>query len=90
MVIIESMAAGVPVVGTRVDGITDVIRDGVDGVLAEPEDVDDMAAALAEIICGDVSWAKLRRNAHQKHAKQYSDRSMAEGVAELYREILDR
>ncbi len=90
MVIIEAMAAGVPVVGTRVDGVTDVICDGVDGVLAEPACVDDMAAALAGVICGDVSWNDLRRSAHQKQAERYSDRSMAAGVAQLYREILDR
>ena len=90
MVLIEAMAAGVPVAGTRVDGITDVICDGIDGVLAEPANVDDMAAALGEIISGDVSWSELRRHAHRKQTERFSDQSMAAGVAQLYREILNR
>jgi glycosyltransferase involved in cell wall biosynthesis len=90
MVIIESMAAGVPVVGTRVDGVTDVIRDGIDGVLAEPGSAEDMATALSCIIAGDVSWSDIRRAAHTRQAERYSDRSMAQGVADLYREILNK
>ncbi|MCG8585989.1 MAG: glycosyltransferase [Pirellulales bacterium] len=90
MVIIEAMAAGVPVVGTKVDGVTDVIRDGVDGVLAEPGDAAAMAAALSRYIERDVSWSEIRKAAHRKQAERYSDQSMAAGVAEVYREILER
>ena len=36
MAILEAMAAAVPVVSTRVEGVTELIRDGVDGVLVEP------------------------------------------------------
>lgn len=89
MVIIESMAAGVPVVGTCVDGVTDVIRDGVDGVLAEPGDVSDMVTALSRFINGDVRWGQIREEAHRRQAERFSDRSMADGVTQVYREILN-
>lgn len=45
-VVLEAMATGVKVVGSRVDGIPDVIEHGVNGWLAEPEDAADLAAKL--------------------------------------------
>jgi glycosyltransferase involved in cell wall biosynthesis len=90
MVIIEAMAVGVPVVGTRVDGVTDVIHDGVDGLLAEPASAEDMAATLSRLIGGKASWSGLRQAAHRTQAERFSDRSMAAGVADVYREILEQ
>jgi glycosyltransferase involved in cell wall biosynthesis len=42
-VYLEALASGVPVVGTRVDGASEVIRDGVNGYLLEPGDVAGLA-----------------------------------------------
>jgi glycosyltransferase involved in cell wall biosynthesis len=42
-VYLEALTSGVPVVGTRVDGASDVIRDGVNGFLVEPGDVSGLA-----------------------------------------------
>ncbi|HEY2148286.1 MAG TPA: glycosyltransferase family 4 protein, partial [Pirellulales bacterium] len=88
MSVLEAMAAGVPVVGTRVDGVVDVIRDRINGLLASPGNADDLARALAEIIRGDVDWSVLRQNAHRRHAETYSDRRMAAGVAAIYDDLL--
>ena len=46
---IEALAAGRPVVATRVGGVPDVVRDGVDGFLVEPGDVDGMAERLSQL-----------------------------------------
>ena len=52
----EGMAAGLPVVATRVPGLTDLITDGQTGVLVEPVDV----VALAEAMMALAGDAKLR------------------------------
>src|SRR5262249_40890474 len=44
---IEALASGRPVVATRVGGVPDVVRDGEDGFLVEPGDVEGMAGRLA-------------------------------------------
>lgn len=49
-VVVEAMAAGVPVVGSNVDGIPDVISHAENGWLAEPEDVDDLAWRIIEAL----------------------------------------
>ncbi len=44
--IVESMAAAVPVVASRIGDIPDLVRDGVDGILCRPGNVDDFVSAL--------------------------------------------
>ena len=88
MVVLEAMAAGVPVIGTRVEGIPEVIRDQVDGLLAQPGDAADLARVIARVMHGDVSWNALRSSALIRQAAHFSDHSMARGVAEVYRRVL--
>lgn len=90
MSLLEAMAAGVPVVGTRVDGITDLIIDGVDGLLVSPGDAVALANAIRQLVSGEVDANRLRANARSKQRERYSDRSMASGVAEVYDEVLGR
>lgn len=90
MSILEAMAAGVLVVGSRVDGITDLVEDGVDGLLAEPGDAIDLAETLQRVIGGAVDARQLAWRAHQKQRELLSDRSMAAAVAEVYWQVLGR
>jgi glycosyltransferase involved in cell wall biosynthesis len=50
LVLIEAMAAGVPVIGTNVPGICDVIEDGVSGLLVPPRDPRALANAIEKIL----------------------------------------
>jgi glycosyltransferase involved in cell wall biosynthesis len=49
-VLVEAMACGVPVVSTTVGGVTDLVRDGHNGLLAPPHDVAAIAAAMAALL----------------------------------------
>jgi glycosyltransferase involved in cell wall biosynthesis len=74
VVFLEAMAAGVPVVGSRVGGIPEVIEDQVSGVLAEPED----AAALSAAISACLARAGEFRRAGLLRVAQFSvERMMA-------------
>ncbi len=88
MVVLEAMAAGVPVVATRVAGIPEAIRHGQDGLLVAPGDAEDLARAIAEVVSGHYDWSALRASAMARHASNFSDRAMAAGVAAVYRELL--
>lgn len=87
MVIIEAMAAGVPVVSTKVQGVPEVLKDG-SGLVAEPCCPKDLAACIRRIITGEEDWSSIRERAWQRQADRFSDRSMANGVAAVYDRLL--
>jgi glycosyltransferase involved in cell wall biosynthesis len=89
MVVLEAMAAGVPIVASRVPGVWEAIRHGIDGVLTDPADAESLAAAIADVMAGRYDWSALRTNAFARHAERFSDRAMAGGVAAVYRELLE-
>jgi len=88
LVLFEAMAAGVPVVSTRVEGIPEIVRDGRDGLLVEPGDHEALATALAKIIRGEVDWRAMRQSALARHREKFSDTAMAAGMAAVYRRVL--
>ena len=90
MVILEAMAAGVPVVATRVEGIPEAIRDGQEGWLAEPGSARSLAECLVRAIRGEADWQAMHTAARKRQARCFSDRSMAAGVARVYRRVLLR
>ncbi|MEZ5550332.1 MAG: glycosyltransferase family 4 protein [Pseudomonadales bacterium] len=60
--LLEAMALGKPIICTKVLGTEDYIKDGVDGLLVDPDDVDSMVRAIE--LVGDVSTAeKLSKSA---------------------------
>jgi glycosyltransferase involved in cell wall biosynthesis len=88
MVVLEAMAAGVPVVSTFVEGVPEAVRDGRDGVLAKAGDAEDLARAIRSVVRGELDWQTLRQSAIERHAVKFSDASMASGCAAVYAEIL--
>lgn len=90
MVILEAMAIGVPVVATDVEGIPEVLEQGSCGLLVPAGSAVALAQAIAGAIDGTHDWQSLRERAWERQSEDFSDLSMARGVAEVYREVLDR
>jgi glycosyltransferase involved in cell wall biosynthesis len=59
VVLMEAMAAGVPVVSTRLSGIPELVEDGVSGLLAAPGDPESFAAALERVLDDETLAASL-------------------------------
>ncbi|GAB6166543.1 glycosyltransferase family 4 protein [Thermostilla marina] len=84
MVVLEAMAAGIPVVASKVEGIPEVVRHGREGLLVEPGSVDDLVSQLEALMSGKHDYQSMRRAAFERQRDQYSDRSMARGTAAVY------
>jgi glycosyltransferase involved in cell wall biosynthesis len=88
MVVLEAMAAGLPVIGTNVEGVPEVVRDGLEGLIVPPGDAAALAGAIERFIAGEVNWTEMRRNGHRRQAERFSQQSMAAAVADVYRRVL--
>lgn len=89
MVVLEAMAAGVPVVATRVEGVPEAIRNGEEGILVEPGDADALTDGVRLLVENGQAWQRCRLQALERHAAEFSDQRMAEQTADVYRQILD-
>ncbi len=87
MVIIEAMAAGIPVVGTDVQGVPEVLTEG-NGLVANAGCAADLSNKVRALINGEEDWTSIRENAWQRQAEHFSDRSMARGVAAVYDKVV--
>ena len=88
MVILEAMAMGVPVVASRVEGIPEVIEPDRTGVIVPPNDSYALAKGIISIMERPEAWSSIRSRAYELQVDKYSAKSMARGVAEVYRQIL--
>ncbi len=86
MVLLEAMAAGLPVVGARIEGVADVLGQGA-GVLVEPGDGEALASALGGMIGQGAGLRVLADRGFAQQRDFYSDAAMAACVAGVYREI---
>ena len=83
-VILESMAAGLPVVATRVGGNPEAIVDGVTGWLIPPKDPATMADKIVDLL-GDPKRAELWGEQGRNRVKQvFTVERMVEGHLKLY------
>jgi len=88
-VVLEAMAAGVPVISTDVGGIREVIRDGVNGHLVFPEgDVaDHCASQVLRLLDDEEAYVRLSINARTSIVPEYSLETMGKLYEQLFEEL---
>ena len=89
IVLIESMAAGTPVVASALDGYRNVATDGVDAVLVPPGDVDALAAGLRAVL-DDPETAERLCVAGGARADDFAMSKLASEYLRLSRQLVER
>jgi len=85
--LIEAMAAGRPVVASRIGGVPEIIDDGINGLLFEPWDSRGLSDALCALL-GDPRRAEdLGRRARMSVEENYSWPKVARRIEEVYMEV---
>jgi glycosyltransferase involved in cell wall biosynthesis len=84
LAVLEAMAAGLPVVATRVGGVSEAVRDGETGYLVPPADPPSLADALAKVLAADDRGAALGARGRARAEKEFSVDVMAERYRALY------
>ncbi len=88
--LLESMAAGAPVVATSVGGTPEAVSDGETGLLVEPGEVPALAAAIGQLLTNRPLALRLGAAARQRIADRFSIERMVEATEDLYEELLAR
>lgn len=88
--LLEAMAAGAPVVATRVGGTPEAIVDGQTGLLVAPADVASLAASIGRLLGAPALAAQLGLAARRSIADRFSIARMTARTEQLYQELLTR
>ncbi len=85
-VILEAMASGLPVCATEVGGIPNLIRDGVNGLLCQPED----SASLANNILRLLGDSELANTMGQANRRRVEEHFSFAGMVKAHEDLFDR
>jgi glycosyltransferase involved in cell wall biosynthesis len=88
-VVVEGMAAGLPVVAVDLGGPREIVTDEVDGLLFPVGDVDALADRLARLAADPALRARLATAAHQR-AEDYTPAAIVPRWDEIYRGVVGR
>jgi len=83
----ECMVAGLPMVGSRIGGIPDLVVDGETGALAEPRNPRDLARKVVGLLRAPETRARMAENLRAR-VKLFTREKNVDRVEEIYRDVL--
>jgi len=87
LAVMEYMAAGLPVVGTRVGGVPELIEQGVHGLLVDPGDPDALASAVASMLRNPALRAEMGARARERQRREFDIDVTVRRLETIYEEL---
>jgi glycosyltransferase involved in cell wall biosynthesis len=87
--LLESMAAGIPVIATRVGGNPEVIEDGVSGLLVAPRDSSALAAAMGRLLEDEGLASRFRQAGIRRVSEIFSIEGSVHETEHLYQRLVE-
>jgi glycosyltransferase involved in cell wall biosynthesis len=87
-VVLEAMAAGVPVAATAVGGVPEILTDGMTGLVVPARDVACMAEAMRSLLDDPALRDRLARAAHARIQESFTPEAYSESVLKIYGDAL--
>lgn len=88
MCLLEAMAAGKPVIATRVGAVPKLIIPEQTGLLVDPADVNGLAATILRLLADPELACRLGENGRSNAAQHFSARAMAESYISVYEQVV--
>ncbi len=89
-VLLEAMAANLPIVATMVGGVTEIVKNHESALLVPAKDPDALAAAVVRVLTDSKLAQRLTANASALVATRYTPENYVRSLTEIYREVIDR
>ncbi len=89
LVLLESIACGTPVVSFDVTAVPELVRPSITGLLAKPEDPNDLAAKIIESLEDNSLRVQMSQNCREIALAEYSIELQADRYISLYRQVID-
>jgi glycosyltransferase involved in cell wall biosynthesis len=89
-IVVEAMAAGLPVVGVAAGGVAEIIDPGVTGLLAEKDDPVALAACIETLVRDAARAQAMGAAGRQRAVEHYSLTACAAGILRVYEAAMDR
>ena len=89
LVVIEGLACGIPVVGSRVGGIPELIEEGKTGLLAPPADPESLARVILEALDSDQLLSSAAAQGPQYVAERHTWESVKDRLMGIYQQLLN-
>ena len=86
--LLEALAAGCPTVATAVGGIKEIITDGYNGLLAEPESAESIAEKVLGLIESPEMLKLMSKNAIEDSKRRFSPTVIAAQTLDYYQTVL--
>ena len=86
LTMLEAMSAGLPVIATNVGGIPQVMKNRENGMLVEPNDPEQIAVAVKELIRNEKLYCKIQKNGIYKMENELS----YENNIRKYKEVIEQ
>jgi glycosyltransferase involved in cell wall biosynthesis len=80
----EAMAAGLPVVASKVGGIPGILDDGKEGIFAEPENPDSFSSSILKLLENDALRKEFAKNTKSRAKRDFSVSTMLSSYEKLY------
>jgi glycosyltransferase involved in cell wall biosynthesis len=84
---VEAMACGVPVIATRAGALSEIIEDGVTGILVPPADPGALSEALRLLLSDAELCRRMGQAGRERVLRNFTWRRTAERMAQAYEEV---
>ena len=88
--LLQTSAAGVPIVACRAGGFPEVVEGGVSGLLVPPANPRALAEAIDWILCHPEDGVRMGKNGRCRITSRFSVERMVEKYVEVYRRLVEK